>query len=359
MSALSAPEEGAGLSAAIDPSQSHAHATYYSRIAAYNLAPLWESLANLVTPEPVSRVRPAHWRYPEVRPLLLEGGEFISAAAAERRVLVLENPGLPGQSAITDTLYAGLQLILPGEVARSHRHAAAALRMVVEGEGAFTAVDGERATMRRGDFLITPSWSWHDHANPSSGPMIWLDGLDVPLVNSLAASFLEHPNWEQTAMSRPEGDSLARYGAGLLPVDWRPEQLSSPVFSYPYSRTREALAAISRAGDPDPCHGYKLRYSNPASGGDAMPTMGAYIQLLQESTTPCRCTDATVFFVIEGAGSSRIGDRTIDWNESDVFVAPSWVSTSHQPDGEAVIFSYSDRPTQQKLGLWREQRGTA
>jgi hypothetical protein len=78
-------------------------------------------------------------------------GTLITAREAERRVLVLENPGLRGASSITRTLYAGLQLILPGEVAPSHRHTQSALRFVLEGKGAYTAVDGERASMHPGD----------------------------------------------------------------------------------------------------------------------------------------------------------------------------------------------------------------
>src|SRR5689334_14339272 len=143
---------------------------YYDRIDAYNLAPLWEVLHGLVTTEPVSPIRPALWRYDEIRPSLMESGRIISAKEAVRRVLILENPGLRGASQITRSLYAGLQLILPGEVAPAHRHTQSALRFVVEGEGAYTAVDGERTTMREGDFIITPAWTWHDHGNEGAGP---------------------------------------------------------------------------------------------------------------------------------------------------------------------------------------------
>ena len=340
-------------------SQVDERARYYERIGQHNMAPLWEVLSTLVTREPVTTVRAAHWSYGEIRPALLEAGSLISAAEAERRVLVLENPGMRGASAITRTLYAGLQVIMPGEVARSHRHSQSALRFVVEGDGAYTAVDGERATMQEGDFIITPSWTWHDHGNPSDAPMIWLDGLDVPLVAALDASFLEHLGEEQQPIRRPEGDALARYGQGLLPVDWTPERLTSPIFKYPYTRTREALSALERAGDPDLCHGYKLRYVNPADGQDAMPTIGAFIQLLPNGfqTAFYRSTDATVFVVAEGAGTSRIGEVSFVWRKRDVFVAPPWTFINHEASAEAVLFSFSDRPVQMKLGLWREERG--
>lgn len=156
---------------------------YYQHISGQNLTPLWESLHHTVPQTPNANCAPAYWNYQEIRPLLMESGNVIGAKEAIRRVLVLENPALRGQSSITATLYAGLQLILPGEVAPSHRHNQSALRFIVEGKGAFTAVDGERTPMHTGDFILTPQWRWHDHGNPGSEPVVWLDGLDLPLVN--------------------------------------------------------------------------------------------------------------------------------------------------------------------------------
>src|SRR6476619_4228682 len=155
---------------------------YYDEISKAHLTPLWEVLHALVPTAPSTPCVPAHWRYADVRPHLMHAGELISAEEAVRRVLILENPALRGQSCITQSLYAGLQLILPGEVAPSHRHTQSALRFIVEGRGAYTAVDGERTTMQPGDFIITPSWTWHDHGSDADGPVVWLDGLDIPMV---------------------------------------------------------------------------------------------------------------------------------------------------------------------------------
>ncbi len=332
---------------------------FYERISGGNLAPLWERLHALVTPQPVTPVQPAIWHYRDVRPHLMHAGELISAEEATRRVLILENPGLKGQTSITHSLFAGLQLILPGEVAPAHRHTQSALRFIIEGDGAYTAVDGERTTMHPGDFVITPSWTWHDHGNESRHPMVWLDGLDIPIVRLLDASFAEPGEADAQAITRPEGDNAARFANNLLPVDWQPAVKTSPVFNYPYARSRESLDVLSRNEAPDPCHGHKLRYVNPASGDFAMPTIGAFIQLLPKgfATRPYRATDATVFVAVEGSGQTRVGDQVFDWEPHDIFVVPSWISVSHQAAGEAVLFSYSDRPVQEKLGLWREQRG--
>jgi gentisate 1,2-dioxygenase len=330
---------------------------FYQRIDKHNLTPLWEALGDLVPPHPAPACVPAHWRYQDVRPYLLEAGRLITAREAERRVLVLENPGLRGASSITHSLYAGLQLILPGEVAPSHRHTQSALRLVVEGEGAYTAVDGERTTMHPGDFIITPSWTFHDHGNPGDVPVVWLDGLDIPMVAFFDAGFAErHPD-ESQPVTRPEGDALARFGANLLPLEHAARSPTTPLFTYPYAQARAALEQLRRHGPADPSHGFKMQYANPATGGYPMPTIGAFIQWLPTGFRGgrYRATDATVYCAIEGRGRSRVGEQSFAWEPHDVFVVPSWCEVAHEALEDAVLFSYSDRPAQKALGLWREE----
>jgi gentisate 1,2-dioxygenase len=330
---------------------------FYQRLRGENMTPLWEVLGALVPPTPATPCVPALWRYESVRPYLLEAGALISAREAERRVLVLENPGLPGASSITHSLYAGLQLILPDEIAPSHRHTQSALRFVVEGEGAYTAVDGERVTMHPGDFIITPAWTWHDHGNPSRQPVVWLDGLDIPIVQFFDAGFAERHARETQPVARPEGDAHASFGSGMLPLEHRCEAPSSPLFSYPYERTRTALHQLRRSTATHPSHGLKLQYANPATGGYPMPTIGAFVQWLPQGFTGAayRATDATVYCVVEGAGQSVIAGERFEWGPNDIFVVPSWQAVSHHATRESVLFSFSDRPAQKALGLWREQ----
>src|SRR5580765_7114948 len=263
---------------------------FYERIGQKHLTPLWTSLARLVTPEPVSGCQPAAWSFADIRAAMIEAGNLITAKEAERRVLILENPGLRGQSKITTDLYAGVQLVLPGEVAPAHRHSQSALRFVLEGDGAHTAVNGERTPMRYGDFIITPPMAWHDHGNETDRPIFWLDGLDIPIVQFLDASFAEHHDHDAQPIARPAGDSQARYGSNLLPIDTRPSGGASPVFNYPYSRTREALERMRRLEAWDPCHGLKMRYANPLTGGPPLATIAAFIQLLPKgfATSPYR-----------------------------------------------------------------------
>lgn len=329
---------------------------YYERIGALNLAPLWEYKNPSVPRTPAV---PVHWRWGDVRPHLIQSGDIISEAEAHRRVLVLENPGLRGGQAATRTLYAGLQLIRPGEVAPNHRHTQAALRFVLEGEGAYTAIAGERSPMRPGDFVVTPSWSWHDHGNEGGGDVIWLDVLDSPLVAFLGAEFRENAPDDMQRPARPAGDSSARFGAGLLPMGHTPGRQASPVLNYSYARSRAALEALARAGGVDTCHGIKMQYINPVSGGPAMPSIATFLQLLPKgfSGVPYRSTDAAIYAVAEGTGRSVVGNDTFDWGPRDVFVVPSWVRHTHEARSDAVLFSASDRPVHQKLDVWREERG--
>jgi gentisate 1,2-dioxygenase len=340
--------------------QTASREAYYERISARHLAPLWAVARRLASTEPKSVAAPYRWRYAEVREDLMEAGRTITAQEAERRVLVLENPSLRGQSKITNSLFAGLQLIMPGEVAPPHRHVAAALRFIIEGNGAYTSVDGERTFMKPGDFVITPSWTWHDHGNETAGPMVWLDGLDMHMVNLFEASFFErYGSTDAIPPSKPENDSLYRYGQNLVPVEHFHRRGTSPIFSYPYDRTREALEALRRAEDPSPWFGYKMRYVNPLTGDDAIPTIATFMQLLPagSTTVPYRSTDSTVFVVVEGTGSTQIGEERFDWAPHDVIVVPSWTKYEHTAGAaDAVLFSYSDRGVQETIGIWRDER---
>jgi gentisate 1,2-dioxygenase len=340
----------------VTPDASTERRAFYDRLKTRSAAPLWEVLSDIVRSDPRTACVPALWHYDDLRPMIMEAGTLITAEEAERRVLILENPAFTGASRITQSLYAGLQLILPGEVAPSHRHTASALRFVIEGEGAYTAVDGERMTMKPGDFILTPSWTYHDHGNLGTSPVVWLDGLDIPLVNFFDTSFAEHHPDETQPAVRPEGDGLARYGANLLPFEFTPSRLSSPVFTYPYARSREALDRLAKGADPDPRHGIKVQFSNPATGGYPLPTIGAFLQLLPKGFrgNAYRSTDATIFCVAEGHGTTDIGGTAFAWGPRDIFVAPSWHPVTHRAEEESVFFSFSDRPAQQALGIWRE-----
>lgn len=332
----------------------------YGEMEPEGLFPLWESLADLVLPQPRSPARPHKWDYADARAYLMRAGDLISAKQAERRVLILENPGLSGLSSITPSLYAGLQLILPGEIAPAHKHTQCALRFVMEGEGAFTAVDGEKAIMRPFDLVLTPGGQWHDHGNPTDTPMIWLDGLDIPTVRHFDASFAEHYEADQFPEQVPPGDSLNRYGRNMRPLkgataDRRPAH--QPLFHYPYAEWRPALDALAASGDaPDPHMGHALEFLNPIDGGPIMATISAHVRLLPAGFETCarRSTDGTVFVVVEGEGMAWIDAQPMALKPRDIVVVPSWKALRLRADNQIVLFGYSDKACQEKLNLYKE-----
>lgn len=335
----------------------------YRDMDRFHLTPLWEVLHALVPPKPNTACVPALWKYDEVRPFLMRAGDAITAEEAVRRVLILENPALRGQSCITQSLYAGLQLILPGEVAPSHRHTQSALRFIVEGSGAYTAVDGERTTMQPGDFIITPSWTWHDHGHEADGPVVWLDGLDIPMLRFFDAGFAQNDTSKSQKVTRAEGTSFARYGHNMAPVRHEPPfGKTSPIFSYPYARSREALDELERHAPIDPCDGVKLRYVNPLTGGWTMPTIGTFMQRLPAGFRGqgWRQTDGAVYSVVEGEGevviSSDRGEQRYAFGPRDHFVVPSWHTARLASSQGCVLFSFSDRPVHEALGIHREER---
>ena len=333
-----------------------ARQAYYDKISKYHLAPLWEVLKGLVTPEPKTQMQPALWKFTEVEKLMLEAGDVITAEEAERRVLVLENPGEPGKSRITNTLFAGIQLILPGEIADAHQHVASAIRFVLKGKGAYTAVEGEKAQMEHGDFIITANWAPHDHGNPGKEPVMWLDVLDMPTINHFQASFATHFDEKMQNVNHQDGDSFERYATGVLP-DGAPVHLNrSPVINYPYAKMRPILERLKSTGDIDKRHGARVRYANPINGGPVLPTMGANLALLPKGFKgePSRSTEGAVFCVAEGKGTTVVDGKELSWGINDVFVVPPWKRYQHNASEEAVLFSISDRPAQEALGIWRE-----
>jgi len=312
-------------------------ARFSKDIAALGMKPLWERVMRL---KPGTAAQTAMWRWKDTRPLLMRACELITAKQAERRVLMLENPALAGTTFITPSLYAGLQAILPGEIAPTHRHTPNALRFIVEGEGAYTAIDGERVMMKPGDFVVTPGWAWHDHGNVGERPVVWLDGLDLALANLFGAHFREDYPEERQGATKVKSDSL---------------------LSYPYERTRAALERLSKSGDLHPSHGWKLRYSNPTTGGHAFPTMAAFMQWLPKGFVgrDYRSTDGAVYCVVEGRGSVDIGATRFEMVPHDVFVVPSWEIHRFSAASDCVLFSYSDRAAQEALGFWREETDPA
>ncbi|CAB4944715.1 MAG: cupin domain-containing protein [Actinobacteria bacterium] len=335
---------------------------YYARLAKHGSGALW-TVANEIEPWfPQPRSIPMHWRYEDLRPLVIESATLVTGDDAGRRVVYLVNDERRDVSAAVGLLYTGLQIMNPGESMTAHRHAAAALRFVIEGEGAWTIVNGDRLKVGPNDFAITPKGTWHEHGNESdTTQVIWQDGLDIPLVNALDSNFYEvHPDLHQIP-GKVVNTSLLEHGSGILKPDGRSwAKRYSPLLAYPWERTYEALVNLARVSDGTPYDGVIMEYVNPHTGGSVMPTMGAHMQLLQpsQSTLAHRHTGSVIYHVTKGRGHSIIGGRRFDWKEHDIFCVPSWAWHEHandDPAGEACLFSFNDFPMINALDLHAEE----
>lgn len=331
---------------------------FYSELRQHHSEALWNALGAIAQTEPRVASVPYIWRWKEMRPKVLRSGDLVTAQEAERRVLMLINPAYKAKTLRTvGCIYAGIQMVLPGEIADAHRHTPSAQRFIIEGSDAYTTVNGERTMMSKGDYVTTPRLAWHDHGNLSDKPVIWLDGLDIPFVNILDANFFEeYETHGPQPVLRQDEDSVYRWSRNLRPTWEAAEADHTPVLNYRWATTRDTLHRL-RDDAGSPYDGILLEYSNPLNGRSTLPTMSAYLQLLRkgEHTKAHRHTSSTIYHVAEGGGHSIIGGQHFAWEEGDTFAVPSWVPHEHASEGgEAVLFSFSDRPILAAFGLMRE-----
>ena len=332
----------------------------YQAIKKLGAAPLWQYYGNLFPAEPQSAAVPYVWRYQDLRPYMLHFAEVLSLQEAERRVLMLVNPGLQEPPATVNSLYAGIQIILPGETAQAHRHTASAFRFIIEGQGAYTTVNGERVDMHPGDLLLTPGWHWHDHSHEGTGPMMWLDGLDYPLVNKLEAGFFELLGQRMQESTIPDNFSSRKFIHGRLSPRWEtPGGAHSPIGNYPWKETELAFSEIGDDAEGSQTEGIILEYTNPWTGGPVMPTMSCRVSRLRPGFQgiPHKHTASTIYHVIRGQGESIVNGDRLSWGEHDTFCVPGWAQYEHMnlsTSQDAILFSYSDEPVMRALGLYRE-----
>ncbi|MCF5709088.1 cupin domain-containing protein [Pseudomonas syringae] len=335
---------------------------YYRELDQLQTGALW-TVANKIEPwEPKSSSVPVIWRYRDLREHVLRSIALVTPEKAGRRVIYLNNPGRTEVSAAVGWLYSGLQVMNPGECASAHAHSASALRFIMEGEGAYTVVDGHKMTLGRNDFVLTPNGTWHEHGVEAGGqPCIWQDGLDIPLVNAMEAGFYAvHPDLRQ-AVGYPVDDLVSLWGAaGLRPDNIGWTKPYSPLFKYQWEPTYEALLRYSSARDDNPFDGALMHYTNPVDGGHVLATIGASMQLLRPGFVgkAHRHTGSFLYQVAKGQGYSIINGQRFDWQERDIFCVPSWAWHEHvntNPSEDACLFCFSDLPVMEKLGLYREE----
>ena len=333
---------------------------FYADIETAHLQPLWE-MSGLLTPEPVVKSVPYRWTASVLRKLAARAGELVPIdRGGDRRVLAMSNPGLGGAPYVSGTLWAAVQYLQAGEVAPAHRHTPGALRFVLEGGGVYTLLDGDPVVMGTGDLVLTPSWVYHEHHNPGDDPMMWLDVLDLPIVAALDAVFFEEGPSEDPDRSVAERSATERafgQGPGLAPTGRSQvthERPHSPLMVYRWSQTTAALDALLELGDGSEA---ELRYRDPSRDRDVMPTMRCEMRRVSPgvSTAIDRQTGSRVCAVLNGSGTARLAGEEFSVEEGDVYVVPSWCQHQLHAERTLDVFTTSDAPILEALGVFRRQ----
>lgn len=309
--------------------------------------------------EPKGKALPYLWKWADIYRGLMKAKELVSLEQSERRTIRLLNPGVPGTIGATPTIHMSVQLVAPGEVAQAHRHTLTAIRFVVQGQGAFTTVEGERFPMRPGDLILTPNWTWHDHANGSQQDIIWLDGHDGPLVHALEVMAVELFGQRQQPVEALPDFSLYQFAMARPPS--KETRFFDPPYRYPWEETYQTLQTLS-VMPGDPYDGVLLRYVNPRNGGFTLRTLGCEIQMLRpgEKTKSHRHTSNTIYHAFRGSGCTIVEGTRLEWGEGDCFTVPVWSWHSHENGSSreiAILFSLTDRPVKEALGLYWEEGG--
>jgi len=342
------------------PAPSPALSDLYRGFEAELLIPLWTEIGDLMPASPHSRAVPHLWRWRDgLLPLAEKAGELVPVGrGGERRAIALANPGLGGRPFATPTLWAAIQYLNPHEDAPVHRHTQNAFRFVIEGEGVWTVVNGDPVAMRRGDFLPQPGWHWHGHHNRGDTPMAWIDGLDIPFQSYAESTFFEFGPAEISTHEAPELSASERLWAhpGLRPLTHLAPTPATPLLAYRWEYTDRALTqqllleAEGVSATAESGHA-AVRYTNPTTGGDVMPTLRAELHRLAPGTqtAPRREVGSSVFQVFEGDGDVTVGDARWQASAGDLFVVPSWqeltIATEHGLD----LFRFSDAPIFERL----------
>lgn len=330
---------------------------YRKGLSAKNLVPIWPLMRTVLPHDrPDRRTLPVLWRYRDLRADLLKAGELTPIEKAERRVLALANPGL-GLDAMqaTPSIFIGLQLILPGETAPNHRHSPSAVRMVIEGAGGYTVVQGEKCPMEKGDLILTPSGLWHQHGHDGTGPVVWLDALDLPIVRALEASYAVEGEPQQVR-NEPDSSQSRYRRAGLVPyrsLDAR--RTRYPLLRYPWREVRDALVALADVTPKGEL--VQLAYVNPETGRACMPVLGFSAIMLRpgETVAAPRRSASAVLHVIDGEGEAEIDGVTLNFADSDTLAVPTHAKVllaNRRARAPSFLFQIDDAPLQRKCGFY-------
>lgn len=336
-------------------------ARLYADMQAQALTPLWRIEEATLTPQPQPKTLAWLWKWADLYQIARRAGNLVPVErGGDRRAIALSNPGLQGKPFATPTIWAAIQWLNGHEVAPAHRHTAQAVRFIVEGNGSWSTVEGDRVFLERGDFVLTPAWLWHDHGSKDDQPAVWVDALDIPLNNYLDASFFEQYPHEAQPVTHAPNTTVLKYGVGQLRPAWEQRSLQyPPMHTYKWAATEQALTNLAQV-DASPFDDVALEYTNPHTGGSVMPSFSCWVQMLRPGiqTQAHRHVGSVVYHVFEGSGETIINGVRFSWQQGDMFVIPSWAWHEHHnasADQRTILFSIRDTPTLIALNKYREE----
>ncbi|WP_433018031.1 cupin domain-containing protein [Kribbella sp. CA-294648] len=293
-----------------------------------HLVPLWIAAARDVPTAPLTDAVAHHWPSSVIRNAVENAAQVVAEGRTERRIVGLANPGVEGDGVVatTDTLFAAVQIVHPGERVPPHRHSMSSIRFGMEGDGVVALVNGTSVPLRPRDLLVQQAGDWHAHQNNGRGRGVWLDGLDLPLVSRLAAVWFELADG---------------------PIETSQEHPRPTLY-----RWEEMQAAIDRTVAID-----GVRRVPYGDDGRVTGTLGCEIAAIDAgcSTPKWREASSSIVMVVEGNGTSEVEGATVTWGEGDVVAVPAWSWQQHHASSPALLFRLSDQPALVALEIYREE----
>ena len=304
------------------------------------------------------------WKWEEFYPALEQAGNLVT----------IGSDGMVGMRVVTPLghgrpIHMDAQILMPGERTQAHRNMKSETRLVLTAppEAVFVC-ENEGFPMERGDLIVSPTWTNHDHWNRGEEPAVFVDAYDTGY-SGLGANINERfPDDApyQTLTKSPGfaektlGHVQPSTGQSLSPSS--PTRYPLPPMRYPWSETRRALDALRESEEPgDPADGLHLTFTSPVDGGPTLPTMAWHVQLLRphEETGSHRHNSTTFYHVFEGEGAVEIDGERLEWETGDFFVVPPWTWHHHEnraSGDDALLFSVDDWPAMTKLGFYKREQ---
>ncbi len=296
----------------------------------------------------------AHWTWEGIYKGLMQSGKIVTVGPngmiGMRSVTGIEARSFP--------IWMNAQILMPGERTQAHRNTRSETRLVCQApRDAVFVCEFESFPMERGDVVISPSWTFHDHWNQGNEPALWVDGYDNGYNGGANLNERLPHDAPYQEIKKPEGYGVRTRGHARPLSGGNPYPL--PPMRYPWAETQAGLAALKEAGEEDPYEGIRLMLASPVDGGPTLPTIAWHVQSLSagQKTLSHRHNSTTFYFAFEGEGAIVIEGERLEWHRGDIFAVPAWKwhHLENSPTGETILFSIDDWPAMTKMGFYGKE----